>query len=116
MDAKAGVALGFAGAIVALTPRSGLLADLGRAAAVTSGLLAVWAFWPRRYWNVNLREVRDLLLPAEPVFARLRLLDTQIAQAEGMRATLHRKAWRLKGAMTTMAAATVLLTVGMWLD
>jgi hypothetical protein len=41
LDAKAGIILGFAGALVALSPSGGLLVNLGRGAAVLSGLLAL---------------------------------------------------------------------------
>src|SRR5207253_1960927 len=103
---KAGIVLGFAGAIVALTPAGPqFVVELGRAAAAASGLLALWSFWPRRYWYVDLRSLRDLYLMAEPTFARLRLLDTQIAMAESVRRSLASKAVRLKVSMAALALA-----------
>jgi hypothetical protein len=114
LDSKAGIVLGFAGAIVALAPGGNhLLVVLGRAAAAGSGLLALWSFWPRQYWHLDLRSLRDLYLTAEPGFARLRLLDTQIGMAEGMKATLASKALRLKASMAALALAAVLTAVGM---
>jgi len=114
LDSKAGIVLGFAGAIVALTPGGRqLLVDLGRVAAVVSGMLALWSFWPRRYWHVDLRALRDLYLAAEPGFARLRLIDTQIGMAESVRATVTSKALRLKLSMLALAVATVLTAAGL---
>jgi len=44
LDSKAGVILGFAGAIVAITRTGGhVLVNPGRLLAITSGLLAIWA-------------------------------------------------------------------------
>ncbi|MEW6060197.1 MAG: hypothetical protein AB1551_08700 [Actinomycetota bacterium] len=117
LDSKAGIVLGFAGAIVALAPGGRhLLVELGRAAAVISALLALWSFWPRRYWHVDLRSLRDLYLTAEPGFARLRLLDTQIGMAEGMKATLASKASRLKSSMAALALAATLTAAGLAVD
>ena len=79
LDQKAGIVLGFAGALVALAPaRPEVLLSLARAAAVVSGFLCLSTFWPRRYWSTDLRPLRDKYLAAEPSFTRLRLLDTQI--------------------------------------
>ena len=48
LDAKAGIVLGFAGALVALAPsKPSTLLTVGRSAAVASGLLSLWSFWPR---------------------------------------------------------------------
>jgi hypothetical protein len=50
LDQKAGIVLGFAGALVALAPRgSDVFLSFGRAAAVVSGFLCLSTFWPRRY-------------------------------------------------------------------
>jgi hypothetical protein len=99
LDAKAGIILGFAGALVALSPSGGLLVNLGRGAAVLSGLLALWTFWPRRYWAMNLRNLRDLYIASEPSFTQLRILDTQIEMTEQLSGALHSKARRLKWSM-----------------
>lgn len=48
LDAKAGVMLGFAGALAALAPANvNALVDIGRVTAVFGALVALWAFWPR---------------------------------------------------------------------
>ena len=85
IDTKAGIVLGFAGALVALVSgRRTTLVELGRTVAVLSGFLSLWTFWPRRYWSTDLRPLREKYLAAEPEFTRLRLLDTHIEMAERM--------------------------------
>lgn len=56
VDTKAGVVLGFAGAITPLSAApSGPLTAAGAIAAVVSGLFALMSFWPRKYWRTDLR-------------------------------------------------------------
>jgi hypothetical protein len=113
LDSKAGVMLGFAGALAALAPAQfSLLVDVGRAVAVTGALAALWAFWPRRYGAIELRALRERYLAAEPEFARLRLLDTQITTIEELAGTLYRKGRRLKLSMSLVAAAALLVVAG----
>lgn len=116
LDSKAGIALGFAGAIVALTRSGQLLVDLGRLVAVLSGLVSLWAFWPRKYDVIDLYKLRQKYLGARPQFAKLLLLDTKIRVIEQTAAVLHTKARRLKIAMTALALAGVLVAVGIALD
>ena len=83
LDTKAGIVLGFAGALVApASDRATLFVQVGRAVAVLSGFLALWTVWPRRYWSTNLRSLRDKYLAAEAEFTALQLLDTQVDMAE----------------------------------
>lgn len=106
--------LGFAGALVALGSRqTHVLVDLGRVAAVISCSPSLWTFWPRRYWSTDLRPFRDKYLAAEPEFARLRLLDTQVDMAERMAGILRHKATRLKLAMVALAVAVLLTAIGL---
>lgn len=116
LDSKAGIILGFAGALVALSPSGDQVIDAGRYAAVASGLLALRTFWPRRFWSMGLRPLRDLYLASEPAFTRLRILDTQIEMTEQLSRTLHGKAQRLKLAMVALAAAVLLMSVGLGLQ
>jgi hypothetical protein len=116
LDTKAGVVLGFAGAVVALAPAGSILIDIGRVAAVGSGACALWTVWPRRVWSTDLRALRDLYLPPDPPFARLRLLDTQIQIAETLGTVLSRKVMRLKLSMALLVVAAVLTTVGLGLE
>ena len=117
LDSKAGIVLGFAGALVALTPGgSPGLANPGRWLAIVSGFLALWTFWPRRYWSTNLRPFRDKYLVAEPAFTAIRLLDTQIDMIERMGSILKSKAVRLKASMVALASAVLLVGIGLGLD
>jgi hypothetical protein len=116
LDAKAGIILGFAGALVALAPVGSLLVDGGRYVAAVSGLLALWTFSPRRFDVIELRALRDLYLASEPAFTKVRLLDTQIAMSENLTGSLHRKAWRLKLAMSFLAMAALTSAIGLGLD
>jgi hypothetical protein len=116
LDAKAGIILGIAGALVALSPASRLFVDGGRYVAALSGLLGLWTFWPRRFDVIELRPLRDLYLASEPAFTKIRLLDTQIAVAEGLTEALQRKAWRLKLAMFSLATAALLTAIGLGLN
>jgi hypothetical protein len=114
IDTKAGILLGFAGALVALAPgRTTVLVQVGRAVAVVSGFLALWTVWPRRYWSTNLRSLRDKYLAAEPEFTLLQVVDTQIEMAERMAEILHRKGTHLKRAMVALAAAVLLIGIGL---
>ena len=117
IDTKAGILLGFAGALVALTPpRAELLLGIGRVLAVVCGFLCLWTFWPRRYWSTNLRPFRDKYIAAELEFAKLHLLDTQIGMADRMSSILASKASRLKIAMIALALAVFLTAVGIGVD
>ncbi|HEX2031738.1 MAG TPA: hypothetical protein VHL78_10100 [Actinomycetota bacterium] len=115
LDAKAGIILGFAGALVALAPAGPVLLDISRFAAALSGFLALSTFWPRGYWAIELRRIRDLYLAAEPTFTRLRILDTQIWMAEELGGVLHSKARRLKSAMGALAISALLTAIGLGL-
>lgn len=112
VDAKAGIILGFAGAVVAFAPGGHLVIQLAWYVAAVSALLALWTFWPRRFWTTELGHLRDLYLAADEPFTRLRLLDTQILMVEASSRDLNRKAWRLKLAMTVLAIAALLTATG----
>jgi hypothetical protein len=108
LDAKAGVILGFSGALVALTPyRGGMLIAAGRILAVLSGIAALGSFWPRRYSITDLRSLRDKYLAAEESFTRLKLVDATVAEAAQVRNVLIRKSLMLKGAMLALALAVI---------
>jgi hypothetical protein len=117
VDTKAGVVLGFAGAITALTSRPvDPFSASSLAAAVSSGLLALLSFWPRRYWSTDLNVLRAKYLAAEPAFARVSLVDSQIVMAERTNATLTWKVRFLKFAMVALAIAVPLSALGAALE
>jgi hypothetical protein len=116
VDAKAGIILGFAGALVALSrsPGSGLLVA-GRYTAAAAVLVATWAFFPRKFAQTAVRNLREKYLRAEPDFTKLKLLDSHL---EIMRITgdlLERKTKRLKVAVGLLGTAAILISVGLGL-
>jgi len=113
LDNKAGVTLGFSGAIAALASDGDtVLAKFGIAAAVLAALLAVLAFFPRSYPLFDLQKLRNRYLSAETEFTRLRVLDTSIDMYEQANITLRRKARFLLAAMATLVVAVILLGLG----
>jgi disulfide bond formation protein DsbB len=111
LDTKAGIVLGFAGALVALTPRHvNALLVIGRIGAVLSAFLGLSTFWPRDVWSEEVPELRARYLAADLAFTKLRLLDTLVNAATATRAVVRSKAFRLKLAMIALAVA--ILSVG----
>lgn len=108
LDGKAGIILGFAGAVMALAPSDNPVVKVGRAAAAVAGLAALWAFWPREFQVMDLNTLRQKYLTAEPRFSRLAILDTQISMIGEATDLLRRKANRLKAAMAFLASGVVL--------
>ena len=91
---------------------TGRIVVFGRLGAVLAGLCALGSFWPRRYWTTDLRAFRENYLAAEPEFARLHLLDSQIVFAERAHRTLARKVMLLKLSMAILSIAILALAVG----
>jgi hypothetical protein len=113
LDAKAGILLGFSGAVVALAPTDDLVLAAGRLAAVLSGQLSLLAFWPRKFEVLDLFVLRQKYLAAEPRFTKLALVDTEIAMIRSRRDLLDLKARRLKLAMAALALAVLLVALGL---
>ncbi|MDP9297450.1 MAG: hypothetical protein M3O98_02105, partial [Actinomycetota bacterium] len=108
--------LGFAGAVIALSPTGrSLLIGAGKMSALVSAFFAISTFWPRRFWNLDVRAIRDSYLAADPRFAEVRLLDTMIAIAKRNEATLAKRGRQLKTAMSALGIAALLVGVGTWL-
>lgn len=116
LDNKAGIVVGFAGVVVAITEGLKPLAIAGRLAAVLAALLALWSFLPRRYPVLDTRKLRDRYLRADPEFTKLHLLDTQIRMEERASSLLGRKAFRLKLAAVCLAGAVLLIAAGILLE
>lgn len=114
LDSKAGVMLGFAGALSALAPAAvNGIVDAGRFVAAGGALMGLWAFWPRSYGAVTLRAFRERYLASEPAFTRLHLADTQIAVSQELAATLDLKALRVKLSMSFLATSSILVATGL---
>lgn len=117
IDTKAGILLGFAGALVALSQESSMWpVVVGRGLGALSGFLSLWTFWPRKFWSTDLRRFRDKYLAPEPAFSNLKLLDTHIEMAERTAEIIRRKAVSLRLAMVALASAVLLTAVGLGLD
>ena len=113
LDSKAGVVLGFAGALGALAPVGrNIIVELGRGAAVLGVLLALWAFWPRDYQVLDFLALRSRYLAASPQRTRLDLFDTHTAIVARTRAEIAQKSNRARLAMVSLALAAVLVAVG----
>jgi hypothetical protein len=117
VDTKAGVVLGFAGAITALSSRPiGIASATSLVAATVSGLSALMSFWPRRYWRTDLEALRAKFISADPAFARISLLDSQIVMAGHSYDALRWKVGFLKVAMLALAFAVPLAALGATVD
>lgn len=112
LDSKAGILLGFAGALIALSPnvdrwtRAVSLPLLALAA-----VLAASAFFPRRMPTLDVANLREYLR-ADEEFTKLRLHDSQLEMiAQGGR-ELGRKARLVKLAVLLLVTGAVTLAVG----
>lgn len=84
LDTKAGIVLGFAGVLVALSGKvEPLVGRVGLGLAALAALLAVWAFFPRTFPVLDLSQLRERYLTAEPEFTALHLLDTRLEMCGG---------------------------------
>jgi hypothetical protein len=116
LDTKAGLILGFSGALAGLARAEGWVVDIGRYAAVLSALVALLAFWPRGVDVLDLRVLRDLYVGSDPEFTKFRVLDTQIAIAENVAVVTQRKARFVKVSMGALVVAALLIAVGLGLE
>lgn len=113
LDGKAGIILGFAGALIALAPVGDrLLLDLSRLAALVAGFLALAAFWPRSILTTHVSELRAHYLAADETFTKLALLDAQTEMTMSARSILRGKALRLRAAMVSLGMAALFTAVG----
>jgi hypothetical protein len=108
VDAKAGIVLGLAGAVAALTGRDSEAALVpGLVAAVASALAALAVLLPQRFPTWELRDLRRYLR-ADPEFTRLRIVDTGILMVQQLKGVLARKAVALRCAVVLPAVAVLL--------
>ena len=112
LDTKAGVILGFSGALVALaSAHAGVVMSIGRWAAATAAALALWAFAPRRLPVPDPAAARDYLLDLDEDDAALRLIDAEIRMIwEGGR-LVETKSLRIKLSMSVLFLAIGLTAV-----
>ncbi len=112
LDTKAGVVVGFAGAIAALSQDvDPLPGKLGVGSAVVAAVLAMLAFRPRRYPVFDPLRLRSYLRAQEP-FTQLRLLDTEIEMSLRASRLIEEKARWLRLSLVMLVVAVALLAVG----
>jgi hypothetical protein len=103
LDNKAGILLGFAGALAAIAPGGwDLWVTPGRAAAVIAAVFAVRAYWPRKFRDMDVRGLRDRHVDnPSGAFVTRRMLRDELAE----------KAKRLKIALVALVIAAALIAV-----
>ncbi len=112
LDTKAGVAIGFAGAVVAIAKDvQPVLARVGVGFAVIAAVLAMFAFRPRKHPVLDPRGLRRYLR-AEEGFTQLRLLDTEIEMALRASQLIEVKARWLQLSLLALVVAVALLGAG----
>ncbi len=118
LDTKAGVVLGFAGVLVVLGATAqpdavnSITFRVGLGFAVAAGLLAVWAFMPRKYPVLEVGPLRQRYLTAPEIDTRLMLLDTQVQMVQKVAELVIHKGRRLRWALCSLATAVTLLVAG----
>jgi hypothetical protein len=111
LDTKAGIVLGFAGVLVALSGKAeGLLPTVGFGLAVLAALFSVSAFLPRGFPVLDVTQLREEYLTAEREFTTLYLLDTRVEMWRQAAEILRSKAFRLKLALVSLAVAVIAFT------
>lgn len=112
LDAKAGIALGFAGLLITLAPNVATAFRLsGGVAAIVATGLALWAFWPRQFPVLEPSALRRYLR-AEESFTRLTVLDTLEEFVNESSILLRDKGRRLRGALLALGASAALFAIG----
>ena len=113
LDTKAGIVLGFSGVLIGLGfQTTSVMGVVGLGAAVLASILAVAAFFPRRYPVLETRRLRERYAEAEARFRRVHLLDTQIRMIEETSLLIERKAVRLKVPLLSLSAGGLLFSAG----
>lgn len=112
LDNKAGIALGFAGLLIALSPDVPLVFLVPAvSAAGAAAAFALLAFWPRPHATLQPTPMRKYLA-ADDRFTRLRLFDTLELLVNTISDGLSAKARRLERALVALALAAALFAVG----
>lgn len=108
IDSKAGLLLGFSGALVALAGTSSSLPiQVLRAFAACAALCSLAAFWPRGFAATRVKTLRDKYLQADANFTSRALIDTHIQMVQEISEALQTKGRWLKAAIMFVALATV---------
>lgn len=112
VDTKAGIILGFSGAVAAIGSRNASLAGApGLALAIGAGLVALSALLPQRFPTWDLPELRAYL-GAEIEFTERRMLDTAIDMVEELKLCLEQKVQRLRIGVWLLGVAVLAEAAG----
>jgi len=107
LDTKAGLALGFAGVLIALGNGSGSVIGLTAVVlAAQSAVAAVSSFWPRQFPSIDPTRLGDYAL-SERVFTQLTVLDTLEVMMIQTSQMLEVKSRRLKWALVSLTVGAV---------
>jgi hypothetical protein len=110
LDVRAGVILGFAGALVALTQGSrGALSLAGRLPIALAVLFSLATFFPRGFPVTDVGELRDSYVGSDIGFTKRRILDARVKAWRETHDLLMTKSLRLTLSVVLLAAGVVIL-------
>lgn len=113
LDTKAGLVLGFAGVLIAVTKEIESLTAAGSiAAAGFAAVAAVSAFWPRQFPSLDPGRLGEYAT-SELGFTQLTVLDTMEVMITRTQSVLALKARRLKVALLSLLIGVVLGAVSL---
>jgi len=117
LDTKAGVVLGAAAAVVALSASPPVLPKLaGLIMALASALLGIAAIFPRDFPVLKVKTLRDRYITSEPEFTKLHLLDTSVVMCEVAADLIKQKSFRVKLSAYALGLSVMLLFIGLIID
>lgn len=112
LDTKSGILLGFAGALIALSPHlEGWVRAVSVLTLALAAGLAAGAFFPRKMPTLDVENLRAYLR-ADEEFTKLRLHDSELATIAEGGGVLKRKALLLKCAVLSLGFGAVTLGIG----
>lgn len=110
LDARAGVVLGFAGALVALARGAAAPAAIAaRFIAAAAALMALWAFLPRGYPEADPAALREHYEAADPAVTQGMLMDSDVEMWLAGSEVVKVKAVRLTVSIGLLAGAVAVL-------
>ena len=113
MDSKAGIVLGFAGVVAALSDvGTTWVLKVGVGVAVIAALLALASYWPQKFRRLNLDALGTKYLNESAQETRRAVLGTLIHNTLENDKIEQRKVKRLKWAFGSLALAIVLVATG----
>lgn len=116
-DNRAGLILGFGGALIGLTAADPSVMRLcAQIAAAAAAGLAGWSLWPRVSATIDPLDLRNRYLTTELKQTKLTILDTRIRIYKLDEERLEDKVARLRWAACLLASSVLFLLIGAILD